>query len=476
MMIPQARASAFLLRSSALHGAAALRCSVPLIAAATAITLLTSCRPAETSDAPEPREQLADSIRRSLESDLLDAWYPRVVDVDYGGFLSDFDENWEPTGSQEKFIVTQARHVWTLSRAADFLPERRSDYLTAAEQGVAFLREKMWDNEYGGYVSLVTREGGPADGGNTFTRTKTAYGNAFALYALAAYADVTRDSMTLQLAKEAFGWMDEHMHDPEYGGYFQFVERDGTPMREGLDGTPPKDQNSSIHLLEAFTELYHVWPDSVLGDRLEEMLVLVRDSMTQNAAYLALFFQQDWTPISHRDSSEAFIRENLGRDHVSFGHDVETAYLMLEAAQALGLDTTPTLAVGKRMVDHALDHGWDEEEGGFFDGAYYFEPGGPPEVVNDSKAWWAQAEGLNTLLVMDQQFPDDEGAYYERFEMMWTYIQRHLIDHERGGWYLGGLDRDPERRSDPKAGIWKGAYHDARALMNVVAMLSGDAG
>lgn len=451
-----------------------------LIAATTATAMLllvvTSCRPAETSDAPDPREQLADSIRLSLQEDLLDAWYPRVVDVEHGGYLSDFDENWQPFGDQDKFIVTQARHVWTLARAAEFLPEHRNDYLTAARQGVAFLRDRMWDSEHGGYVSLVTREGAHLTGENSFTRTKTAYGNAFALYALAAYADVTRDSSALELAMEAFRWIDEHMHDPERGGYFQFVDRNGTALRNGFDGTPPKDQNSSIHLLEAFTELYRVWPDSVLGERLDEMLTLIRDTMVQDASYLALFFDRDWTPISHRDSSESFIRNNLGRDHVSFGHDVETAYLMLEAAEALGLDTTPTLVVGKRMVDHALDHGWDHETAGFFDGAYYFDSEGPPEIVLDSKAWWAQAEALNTMLLMHHLYPDDERAYYDRFEDMWDYIRQYLIDHERGGWYVGGIDREPDLRSAPKAGIWKGAYHDSRALMNVSDMLGRDGG
>ncbi len=452
-----------------------IRRHVKLIAVAAALAAgLTACRSVEPADVPTSRERLADSIRQSLQTDLLDVWYPRVVDVEHGGYLSDFDENWEPVGPQDKFIVTQARHVWTLARAAEFLPERRGDYLTAAAQGVRFLREKMWDRERGGYESLVTRAGEPRRGSDGFTRGKTAYGNAFALYALAAYAAVSQDTAALEFATEAFAWIDDHMYDPEYGGYFQFVDRDGTPRRDGLEGTPPKDQNSSIHLLEAFTELYDLWPDPVLRNRLEELLVLVRDTMTQNAAYLALFFERDWTPISHRDSSESFIRTNLGRDHVSFGHDVETAYLMLEATRALGLDSTPTLIVGKRMVDHALDHGWDDEVGGFFDGGYYFDADGPPEIVSDSKAWWSQAEGMNTMLVMARLFPDDDRDYFGRFETMWSYVQQYLIDHERGGWYLGGLDRDPELVTAPKAGIWKGAYHDGRALMNVARMLEDE--
>jgi mannobiose 2-epimerase len=275
----------------------------------------------------------------------------------------------------------------------------------------------------------------------------------------------------LRLAQEAFRWLDGHAHDPVYGGYFQFMLRDGTPLREGYGTTPPKDQNSSIHLLEAFTELYRVWPDPVLRARLAELLTLVRDVQTVDPGYLALFSTADWTPVSYRDSAESVREAHHQLDHVSFGHDVETAYLMLEAAEALGLETDTTLQAGKRMVDHALRNGWDDSEGGFYDAGYYFADRPGITIIRDTKNWWAQAEGLNTLLLMADHFPDDPLLYEEKFSTLWRYINRYLIDHEHGGWYEGGLDQDPDNRLRPKAHIWKAAYHDSRALMNVVRRL-----
>ncbi len=117
-------------------------------------------------------------------------------------------------------------------------------------------------------------------------------------------------------------------------------------MARPLNGTHPyrpplptgyKDQNSSIHLLEALTELYAVWPDPLVRERLDEMLRLIRDVITTPKGNLVLFLQPDWTPVSFRDSSEAVVLKHRYVDHVSFGHDVETAYLMLEASHALGL-------------------------------------------------------------------------------------------------------------------------------------------
>lgn len=420
------------------------------------------------------RQALADAMRASLRDELFAPWYPCALDTEHGGYLSDFAYDWEPTGEQHKMIVTQARHVWGTAKAATFFPEARDAYLGMAAHGVAFLRDMMWDHEHGGFHSFVTRDGALLETGGAFTQGKTAYGNAFAIYGLAAYAAASGDTAALELAKETFRWLETHLHDPVYGGYFQFVGNDGQPLREGWGDHPPKDQNNSIHLLEAFTELYAIWPDALLRERLEEMLVLVRDTLTATPGYLQLFFQEEWTPVSFADSSEAVRRANYYLDHVSYGHDIETAYLMLEAAHALGIDPTETLRKGKQMVDHALASGWDAETGGFYNGGMYFDADAPPVIVNDGKEWWAQAEGLNVLLVMADYFPDDAHRYFDVFEQQWEYITTYLIDHEHGGWYLGGLDAQPELEQAPKGSIWKSAYHDGRALMNCIRRLEGE--
>lgn len=422
-----------------------------------------------------PASDLLEAARTSLRDDLLAPFYPRAVDGEHGGFLSGFAHDWTPLLEQDKMIVTQARHIWTLAKAAAVFPEQRTVYLDAAAQGVAFLRERMWDDAAGGFVSLVARDGTWKRGGDPFTQGKTAYGNAFAVYGLAAYHAATGDTAALGLAQRTFRWLDAHLYDPEHGGYFQFAAPGGGALAAGWGPHPPKDQNSSIHLLEAFTELYAVWPDPVLRERLEELLVLIRDTLTAKPGYLRLFFEADWTPVSYRDSTEAVRAAHYDLDHVSYGHDVETAFLMLEAAHVLGLDPAPTLAAGKRMVDHALMHGWDAAHGGFYNGGVYETIDGPPVLAGTGKTWWAQAEGLHTLLVMAQHFPDDPIRYRERFDTMWAYIQRYLIDPEHGGWYQGGLDAEPGQAAAPKATLWKAAYHDGRALMNVARLLKQEA-
>jgi hypothetical protein len=126
------------------------------------------------------------------------------------------------------------------------------------------------------------------------------------------------------------------------------------------------------------------------------MLALIRDTIVTDPGTLTLFSTEDWTPVSYRDSSDAVRKaDRYFHDHVSFGHDVETAYLLMEAAEAAGQPNDPaTLRVGKRMLDHSLRTGWDAAVGGFHEAGYYFRGQPTLTLVDDTKNWWAQAEGL----------------------------------------------------------------------------------
>ena len=418
----------------------------------------------------EERKRIANEIERSIQTELLNKWYPQCIDSIYGGFITTFTFDFKPSGVQDKFIVTQSRHTWSTAKAAELYPHVPY-YLQCSQHGFQFLRDVMWDETYGGFYSLVDRKGAVK------SDRKEAYGNAFGIYALSAYYHASKDTAALNLVKKAFMWMETHSHDQKYKGYFQHLNSDGSPVKR--DATVPstsdlgyKDQNSSIHLLEALTELYGIWPDKLVRERLQEMLYLIRDKITTRKGYLTLFFKPDWTPVSFKDSSRESILKHRVLDHVSFGHDVETAYLMLEASHVLGLkNDSKTMTVAKRMVDHALRNGWDKQVGGFYDEGYYFKGSDTISIIRDSKNWWAQAEGLNTLLLMSDHFPNDPMHYFDKFKQLWNYAQTYLIDHQNGDWFEGGLDKEPEKKTALKGHIWKGNYHQFRAMMNCMERL-----
>ena len=167
--------------------------------------------------------------------------------------------------------------------------------------------------------------------------------------------------------------------------------------------------NSHIHLLEAITALSRVWPDPLVQTRLREVFLIVRDKIAVEPGCLNLFFTPDWRAVP---------------DYDSFGHDVETAYLLLEAAAALKeADDPKTLMVARSLVDHALQWGWDERLGGFYDKGAAFAP-----AYGREKVWWTQAEGLNALLLMHEHFGGQTRRYFDAFLKQWDFIVNYQVD------------------------------------------------
>ncbi|MBN1399083.1 MAG: AGE family epimerase/isomerase [Bacteroidetes bacterium] len=429
------------------------------------------------------RDSIAAEMQQVLDNEF-EAWYPRSVDTLYGGFLSDFDYQWKLSGRQDKMIVTQARHIWSTANAAMFY-QKDNMLRTISHHGMQLFENIMWDKKFGGFYDLVTREGEPVKEDGSII--KRAYGNAFVIYGLAAYFRASGDSSALKLAIETFRWLEKHSFDPEKGGYFQFMTREGIPFKDGFkislpsrefnkgkeyQTIPPKDQNSSIHILECYAELYKVWPDPALKKQLLSLLYLIRDVIVKEKGNLTLYMDRELAPVSYMDSSAEKQKRNYMFDHVSFGHDVETAYLMLEASEVLGLkNDTTTLKTAKKMIDMALQNGWDKKNGGFFDGGYYYPGKEKAVIIQRTKEWWSQVEALNSFLMMYDLFPDDKNNYFEKFCIQWNYCKKYLIDWDNKGWYFGGTDIVPEMKQAPKASIWKGNYHTSRGLINCIQRL-----
>ncbi|MFN7116437.1 MAG: AGE family epimerase/isomerase [Saprospiraceae bacterium] len=408
-------------------------------------------------------------IEKELKTHL-STWYPRIIDTENGGYWTNFEYDWTRSQDQNKMLVTQARGLWTAARAASAFPDDPV-YKKAADHGFEFLTKKMWDISNGGFYQYY-----PIN--NSEPSYKLIYGNTFALFALAEYAKVNKSPEVMMWVNKVFQWMETVAHDPKNLGYYNIIIPDNVKNSKDPEiqafvsrlgwGKPDwKDQNTSIHILEAFTTVYQVLPEPLVKKRLEEMLKLVRDKMVNRDGHLNLYFTNNWEPIVYRDSSRAFIMKNLPIDHVSFGHDIETAYLLLDASKALyGKYDKKTLQVAKRLVDHSLQYGFEKEYYGLFDRGYRFTKNGNIEIVTRSKAWWAQMEAWHSLALMANLYPKEK-IYPEAFQKMWQYMQKELIDHEHKGLYGNGLDESPESKTQRKAHQWKGAYHDGRALMQV---------
>jgi mannobiose 2-epimerase len=400
--------------------------------------------------------KLADGVEAMLRQDVLAVWFPRCIDNQNGGFHSSFTRDWTPGESQGRFSVFQGRMTWIASQVAMRRPDLKEQFLPIARHGVDYLSDVLWDKQYGGFFWGLDDKGKI---NSFYSDGKHLYGISFGLYGAAAAYQATRDPKALELAQKSFRWIDEHAHDPRNGGYFEWLARDGKVIEGNADDAKLqaipvalfpvgyKSMNTHIHLLESFTQLYQVWKDETLRRRLEELLAINRDKICLRPGVMNLYFTNDWRAIP---------------DHDSYGHDIETAYLMLEAEDVLGRGHDPkTERMAKMLVDHALVYGWDENYGGFFqDGTTFGKP--------DSrlKEWWVQMEGLNSLLLMHEKYGKQTDAYFKAFQQQWQFIRTYQTDATFHGVYeMVGPDGAPVNAN--KGRIWKAAYHDGRALLNV---------
>jgi mannobiose 2-epimerase len=403
---------------------------------------------------------LADEMETTLRRDVLGVWFPRTVDKENGGFYSNFSRDWQRTKSDGKFSVFQGRMTWLAAQIVMKRPDLKDQFLPVISHGMDYLNNVLWDKQYGGFYWGLDDKGKVAE---RYSDGKHLYGISFGLYGAAAAYQATHDPKDLELAKASFHWIDEHAHDARNGGYFEWLTRDGKVVQAKvgtgrveiipLAGFPLgyKSMNTHIHLLESFAQLYEVWPDEILRRRLAELLAVVRDKICVEPGVMNLYFTTDWRAFP---------------DHDSYGHDVETAYLMLEAEQVLGENRDPkTEGMARMLVDHALAYGWDETYGGFYrDGTTM----GRPEDLR--KEWWVQMEGLNALLLLHEKYGNMTDAYFKAFQFQWQFIRDRQVDHELGGIY-DTVERDGATPDRTKARIWKEAYHDGRALLNVTARL-----
>jgi mannobiose 2-epimerase len=395
-----------------------------------------------------------------LHRDVLEVWFPRTVDDENGGFYSMFSRDWKRGPSEGKFSVFQGRMTWVAAQVAMRHPELKDQFLPIAEHGVEYLSNILWDKEFGGFFWGLDDHGQITE---SFTDRKEMYGESFALYGAAAAYQATHDPKALALAQQQFRWMEAHAHDNKNGGYFEILTREGKPIatepgdptkRQGASGGFPagyKSMNAHIHLLESLAQLYEAWKDDAVRKRLEEMLAIVRDRICVEPGVMNLYFTNDWRPVP---------------DHDSYGHDVETAYLILEAEDVLGVPHDPkTERMARMLVDHALAYGWDDKLGGFYEHGTTFG-----EVEDKRKEWWVEMEGLNAVLLMHEKYGRQTDIYFKAFQQQWNFIKTYQADSQFHGIYpMVGPDGVAVEQN--KGQNWKAAYHDGRALMNVTERL-----
>ena len=311
-------------------------------------------------------QQLRQLYRGLLLDDIAPFWFRHGIDWSCGGVLSSMTDSGEII-SDDKYIWSQARSVWTFSALYNRI-EPKAEFLEAASNSVRFLLSHGRD-ERGRWVYRTDRRGAVIEGPISI------YSDCFAVYGLNEYHRATRDAGVLATALATFDSIIERIESAEFGEIAPYT----LPAGRKAHAVP-------MIVTEVANELFETTgrPDlERLIDRYSDQVM--NRFLRPERRLLVEFLSSDWEELPGNEGTA-----------VMPGHAIESMWFMLHVARRRGDRDLIRRAV--EAIRWHLEAGWDPKYGGIFLGID--ANGGDPFVRNwEKKPWWPHTETLYALLL-----------------------------------------------------------------------------
>ncbi|GAB4247044.1 MAG: cellobiose 2-epimerase [Acidobacteriota bacterium] len=394
-------------------------------------------------DAQQMLQALRAGAERELRENILPYWVQHSVDREQGGFWGRIDGANRIDRRADKGVVLNTRILWTFAEVWREFGDEGCKAL--ADRAYEYVVERFWDPRHGGVYWMLDYTGRPV------SPRKQVYAQAFAIYALVNYHLATGDSDALAKAWELFEILELKARDPLSEGYFEAFGPDWSALEDvrlsPRDLNEKKSMNTHLHLLEAYALLLEVTLDPRVQQRLLKLVELFLDHiLDRRSGHLRLFFDEEW---------------NVRSGVVSFGHDIEAAWLLGEAAGVLQSsrvvaevqDATELLARAVLAEGVADDGGvvYERREDG---------------TVDTDRHWWPQAEAVVGFLEAFRVTGDS--VFLEAAARTWRYVEKYLVDREHGEWHWAVDAGGRAKAGEDKVGPWKGPYHNTRACLEIM--------
>jgi len=390
---------------------------------------------------PANLKQLKSELTAELDS-ILNYWSKHTLDNQNGGFVGQIDFNDHIIANAEKGSVLNSRILWTFS--SSYQITKKENHKEIAKRAFEYLLKYFYDPEFNGLFWSINADKKPKDTKNQI------YALAFAIYGLSEYYVISQDQKALETAVNLYKSIQKYSYDHVNKGYLEAFTRDWQPIEDlrlsDKDANEKKTMNTHLHIIEAYANLFKVWKDETLKkDSIELLETIEKHFINTETGHLRLFFDENWIEKP---------------DVISYGHDIEAAWLLLQCAEVL--EEKNLIASYKK---HAVQIAEVTKEGLDTDGGLWYEFEPKENELIAEKHWWVQAEALIGFYNAYQLTGNEE--YLKIVFENWNFIKKHILDHKNGEWFWG-IHKDYSLIEKDKAGFWKCPYHNSRACLELI--------
>ncbi len=373
----------------------------------------------------------------------LTTWWMKYLPNDaLNSFHGEIDGQNNSVPNNPISLVMITRMLWTFS--ASYNLNKHKAHLQQADTLFEFITKHFTDLRHGGFFWSIEQDGKP------LVSKKQIYGQAFVIYAFSEYYEASLKTVALDNAIELFDLIEQYSHDSIDGGYIEAFNRDWSEIEDlrlsEKDANEKKTMNTHLHIVEAYTRLYKVFPIPNLRLAIEKLLHIFKDKIINpDSFHQKLFFDEKW---------------NCKSSIISFGHDIESAWLLFDAAKSIEDNylilyfTNTSIQMASATLSYIdIDGGlWNELEEGI-------------GILNKEKHWWPQAEAM--VGFFNAYELSGQAKFLDTSLQSWDYIQSFLIDKKYGEWFWG-YDEHGNLMQREKAGFWKCSYHNSRACIEII--------
>jgi len=387
----------------------------------------------------ESYKQLKSELNSELKN-ILTYWSNNTLDHEHGGFVGKINHYNQIVPKATKGIILNTRILWSFSAASNHL--KTDEYQVICDRAFVYLKTFFKDNTYKGVFWELDYKGNPVN------KRKQVYAQAFAIYALSEYYIFTKNEVAKNWAIELFELLEEHAKDTINIGYFEAFNEDWSPIEDmrlsEKDMNASKTMNTHLHVLEAYTNLLKIYDNNQLRDSLKILIEVFFQKFLNDKNHYDLFFDDHW---------------NLLSNTVSYGHDIETAWLVIEATKQLNNKAllNEANATALKIADTFLKEAIDD------DGAVLNEKKLTTNHTDTDKHWWPQVEALIGLKYANSLKSNKN--YIAASIKIWDYTKKHLIDHKNGEWFFRVDTNGNPYTEEDKVSMWKAPYHTTRACI-----------